>query len=488
MYNVFNKHKEYYWLIKYVYIFIKEDKMDDKKIRVETDTMGEINVEGDKYWGAQTQRSYQNFNIGNNKMPEIVIESLAIVKRSAAIVNHKLNLIDEKKKNAIVEVADEIINKDLKDHFPLSVWQTGSGTQTNMNVNEVISNRAIEKLGGIIGSKNPIHPNDDVNKGQSSNDSFPSAMNISTALLTSSKLLPSIKKLIQVLEQKSEEFKDIIKIGRTHMQDATPLTLGQEFSGYLYLIKAAYNNIEKSLSNVYFLAQGGTAVGTGLNTTKEFAQKFAEEVASYTGLPFKSAENKFAAISSHDDLLEFSGSLNTLASSLNKIANDIRILSCGPRAGLSELIIPANEPGSSIMPGKTNPTQIEALTMVCCQVMGNHFAATLGGMNGQLELNAYKPLIIHNVIQSITLLYGAIDSFINHCLKDIKANEDRIESLMQQSLMLVTALNKHIGYDKAAKIAKHAYNNNTTLKQASLDLGLVSAEDFDAWVDPKKMV
>ena len=464
---------------------LKEDKLG---IRIETDTMGEIKVPNNKYWGAQTERSFQNFKIGNEQMPLALIKSLAIVKLCAAKANKKLSLIDAKKADIITEVAEEVISNKLDGNFPLVVWQTGSGTQSNMNMNEVISNRAIEKLGGEMGSKTPIHPNDDVNKGQSSNDSFPTAMNIATAVETNKNLLPSLDKLIATLKDKANEFKDVIKIGRTHLQDATPLTLGQEFSGYLAQVERAKSNINDALKYVYELAQGGTAVGTGINTTKEFAIAFADFVKDYTNLPFKSANNKFAAIASHDDLVNFSGSLNTLAVALNKIANDIRFLACGPRAGIFELNIPANEPGSSIMPGKVNPTQIEALTMVCFEVMGNHYATSLGGMNGQLELNAYKPLMIFNVLRSITLLTAAIDSFVDNCLKGITANELKIKEHLDNSLMLVTALNKRIGYDKAAKIAKHAFNNNTTLKKAALELGLVSAEEFDQIVNPKNMI
>ncbi|MGV3278089.1 class II fumarate hydratase [Rickettsiales bacterium LUAb2] len=461
---------------------------NNNSYRIETDTMGEIKVRNEKYWGAQTERSFTNFKIGTEKMPETLIESLAIVKMCAALANKDLKLIEADKADIIVEVAKEVIANKLEGNFPLAVWQTGSGTQTNMNMNEVISNRAIEKLGGVLGSKNPIHPNDDVNKGQSSNDSFPTAMNISIVLATTRLLFPALKRFKAELDKKVNQFKDIIKIGRTHMQDATPLTLGQEFSGYAAQIDNAINYITESLSHVYSLAQGGTAVGTGINTSKEFPSKFADEVAKYTKLPFITASNKFAALASHDDLVNFSGSLNTLAVALNKIANDIRLLSCGPRAGIFELIIPANEPGSSIMPGKTNPTQVEALTMVCCQVMGNHTAVTIGGMNGHLELNVYKPLIVHNILNSIRLLSDAMESFIDHCLINTVANESKIKELMEKSLMLVTALNKHIGYDKAAKIAKYAYEKEITLKEAATTLGFVDQEDFDKLVDPKTMI
>jgi fumarate hydratase class II len=458
------------------------------KIRIETDTMGEMEVPSEKYWGAQTQRSLKYFNIGDQKMPKVLIKSLAIVKLCAADVNNKLGLLDNTKTTEIKKVAQDIVDDKLSDNFPLSIWQTGSGTQTNMNVNEVISNKAIENLGGIVGSKKPIHPNDDVNMGQSSNDVFPTAMNIATVLATVEKLLPALDNIKKSLHNKEQEFKDIIKIGRTHMQDATPLTLGQEFSGYVAQVQRCEAMIKQSLEQIFFLAQGGTAVGTGINTHKEFATKFASAVADYTNLPFESAPNKFASLASHDDLVNFSGSLNALAVALNKIANDVRLMACGPRAGIGELSLPENEPGSSIMPGKVNPTQVEALTMVCCQVMGNNFAVSLGGMNGHLELNVYKPLIIHNILQSIDLLSDAMNSFVEHCLDGIVPNTARINDLMQNSLMLVTALNKHIGYDNAAKIAKHAHKNNLTLKQSALELKLVSAQDFDAWVQPKAMV
>jgi fumarate hydratase class II len=458
------------------------------KFRKETDTMGAIEVDASKYWGAQTQRSLKYFKIGSEKMPSLVVESLAIIKKCTAKVNKDLGLLEGKKADIIISVAQDIVDGKLRDQFPLSIWQTGSGTQTNMNMNEVISNRAIELMGGEMGSKNPIHPNDDVNKGQSSNDVFPTAMNIATALATKQKLLPSLAKLKKALDDKVKEFNDIIKIGRTHMQDATPLTLGQEFSGYSAQISRDISYIELALDSVYALAQGGTAVGTGINCHEKFPDKFAEEVSKHTNLPFRSAPNKFAALASHDDLVNFSGALNTLAVSLNKIANDIRLLSCGPRAGIFELIIPANEPGSSIMPGKTNPTQIEALTMVCCHVMGNHFAVTLGGMNGHLQLNVYKPMIIHNILNSVDLLADAMDSFVDHCLVDTVANKDNIQKLMSNSLMLVTALNKHIGYDNAAKLAKHAYAKNISLKEANKELGFVPEDKFDSLLDPKEMI
>lgn len=461
---------------------------NNKSYRIETDTMGEIKVESDKYWGAQTERSLNNFKISKDYLPNTLIKSLAIVKMCSAKANKKLKLIDEKKADIIIEVAQEIIEGKLDNHFPLIIWQTGSGTQSNMNINEVISNRAIEKLHGKLGGKEPIHPNDDVNKGQSSNDTFPSAMNIATILDTTTLLLPALEKLEKTLERKVNDFKEIIKIGRTHLQDATPLTLGQEFSGYLHQIIQSKENIKQAMINVFYLAQGATAVGTGINTSKDFTNTFIDYIKEYTGLPFLSAKNKFSAIATHDDLVNFSSALNTLAVSLTKIANDIRFLSCGPRAGIFELILPSNEPGSSIMPGKVNPTQIEALTMVCFQVMGNNYAVSLGGMSGQLELNAYKPLIIFNILKSISLLSNSINSFVDNCLSDLAANTLKIKENLENSLMLVTALNKHIGYDKAAKIAKYAFNSNTSLKKASLKLGLVSEEDFDRIVDPKTMV
>ena len=458
------------------------------KFRKESDTMGEIEVEESKYWGAQTQRSLKYFKIGTQKMPESVIKALAIIKKCSAIVNKNLKLLDATKADAIINVATEIINGKYADQFPLSIWQTGSGTQTNMNINEVISNVAIEKLGGVVGSKNPIHPNDDVNKGQSSNDVFPTAMNIATILATHQQLLPSLIKLQKCLQTKSQEFKDIIKIGRTHMQDATPLTLGQEFSGYEAQISRDITYVKDALQSIYNLAQGGTAVGTGINCHKDFPVLFASEVSKHTNMPFVSSPNKFASLASHDDLIHFSGVLNTIAVSLNKIANDIRLLSCGPRAGIFELIIPANEPGSSIMPGKTNPTQIEATTMVCCQVMGNHLAISLGGMNGHLELNVYKPLIIHNILDSITLLSDAMNSLVDNCLIDTIANKDNINKLMSNSLMLVTALNKHIGYDNSAKLAKYAYSKNISLKEANAELKLIDENKFDDLLNPKDMV
>lgn len=460
-----------------------------KATRIERDTFGDIEVPSDKYWGAQTQRSLQNFKIGGTeeKMPKPLIRALAILKKACAIVNTKYGL-DPKLSEAICKAADEVIEGKLYDHFPLVVWQTGSGTQSNMNMNEVLSNRAIEILGGQIGSKTPIHPNDHVNKSQSSNDVFPTAMHIAAAIETNTRLLPALDSLATVLERKSKEWSDIIKIGRTHLQDATPLTLGQEFSAYAVQIRYGIERIQDSLKKVYYLAQGGTAVGTGLNTYEGFAESVANEIAKLTSLPFVTAENKFEALAAHDALVELHGSLNTVAVSLMKIANDIRLLGSGPRCGLGELILPENEPGSSIMPGKVNPTQCEAMTMVCAQVMGNHVAVSVGGSNGHFELNVFKPVIIRNVLQSIRLLADASNSFNKNCVEGIQPNRERINKIMNESLMLVTALNPHIGYDKAAETAKKAHKEGLTLKESAMQLGYVSMEDFDKIVRPEKMI
>jgi len=458
------------------------------KTRSESDSFGPIDVSADKYWGAQTQRSLQNFKIGGQTMPAPLIHALGILKLAAATVNMRLKLLDEKTGKAIVQAAQEVADGKLDSHFPLVVWQTGSGTQTNMNANEVISNRAIEILGGEVGSKKPVHPNDHVNMGQSSNDSFPTAMHISAACEIVHHLIPALKHLHQALEKKQKEFKDIVKIGRTHLQDATPLTLGQEFSGYVAQIANGIRRVEATLPDLYQLAQGGTAVGTGLNAKKGFAEAFAAEVAKITKLPFVTAPNKFEALATHDALVFASGALNTLAVSLMKIANDIRLLGSGPRCGFGELSLPENEPGSSIMPGKVNPTQSEALTMVAAQVMGNHVAVTIGGSNGHFELNVFKPVIIHNVLQSIRLLADACVSFTDNCVVGIEPNRERITKLMQESLMLVTALNPHIGYDNAAKIAKKAHKEGTSLKAAGIALGLLTSEQFDAWVKPEEMI
>jgi fumarate hydratase class II len=458
------------------------------KTRSETDSFGPIDVEADKYWGAQTQRSLQNFKIGGETMPKPLIRAFGILKYAAAIVNMRLGVLDNSIGLGITKAAQEVIDGKLYDHFPLVVWQTGSGTQTNMNVNEVISNRAIELAGGEMGSKKPVHPNDHVNMGQSSNDSFPTAMHIAAASELMHHLIPALKHLHKALSKKQEEFKDIIKIGRTHLQDATPLTLGQEFSGYATQIAQAIKRVEAILPDLYQLAQGGTAVGTGLNAKKGFAESFAAEVASITKLSFVTAPNKFEALATHDSLVNASGVLNTLAVSLMKIANDIRLLGSGPRCGFGELSLPENEPGSSIMPGKVNPTQSEAMTMVAAQVMGNHVAVTISGSNGHFELNVFKPVIIYNVLQSIQLLADACVSFTDNCVVGIIANKERITKLMNESLMLVTSLNPHIGYDNAAKIAKKAHKEGTSLKESGIALGLLTSEQFDEWVKPETMI
>lgn len=456
--------------------------------RKESDSIGEIEVNEEVYWGAQTQRSLNNFKITDQRMPSEVIKALAILKRCAAVVNSNIGELDPKIADEIVTAADRVINGEFGDNFPLVVWQTGSGTQTNMNMNEVLASIANEKLTGKKGGKLPVHPNDHVNMGQSSNDSFPTAMHIATVIITYQKLIPALKKLYKSLAVKSKEWHRIVKIGRTHLQDATPVTLGQEFSGYATQAEFSLERIEQSLTKVHYLAQGGTAVGTGINCHEGFAKKFAEEVAKYTSYKFKTAPNKFEALACNDALVEFSGSLNTLAVSMMKIANDIRLLGSGPRSGLGELNLPANEPGSSIMPGKVNPTQCEAMTMVAAQVMGNHVAVTIGGSNGHLELNVFKPLIIQNVLHSINLLADAIVSLVDHCIDGMEPNLERIRTLVDQSLMLVTALNPHIGYDKAAAIAKKAYKEGLSLKAAALELKLISEQDFDKFVIPEHMV
>ena len=457
-------------------------------IRIETDSFGPIEVNNEFYWGAQTQRSMLNFKIGTEKMPFPLIKALAIQKRSSALANQKLGILDPRIAQEIIQAADEIIAGKYTDNFPLSVWQTGSGTQTNMNVNEVISNIACEKMGGQKGTKIPVHPNDHVNMGQSSNDSFPTAMHISTICESHDKLLPALENLHEALNEKSTLWMDIIKIGRTHLQDATPITLGQEFSGYTYQIKYGIERVKNSLNHLYLLAQGGTAVGTGINTKKDFGRIFAEEVAKFTGFPFKTSPNKFEALASNDALVEFSGALNVLATSLMKIANDIRLLGSGPRCGIGELILPENEPGSSIMPGKVNPTQCEALAMVCTRVIGNHVTITIAGSNGHFELNVFKPVIIDAVLQSIRLITDSCNSFVDHCIKDMKPNLERIEKIKNESLMLVTALNPHIGYDKAAQIAKKAHKEGKTLKETALELGILSAEEFERIVRPENMI
>ena len=458
------------------------------KFRKEFDSLGKINVRTDKYWGASTQRSIKFFNIGNIFIKSSIIKSIAIIKKSAAIVHYKNKQIDKKICNAIVKASDEVIKGKLKEHFPLKVWQTGSGTQTNMNVNEVISNRAIEILGGKKGTKKPVHPNDHVNKSQSTNDVFPTAMHISIVSETSQKLLPSLKILEKELKKKVIKFKNIIKIGRTHLQDATPLSLGQEFSGYHTQLKKSIERIELSLKEIYYLAQGGTAVGTGINSKKNFDKKIVNEIKKITKFPFKSANNKFAELAAHDSIVNFSGTLNTIAVSLMKISNDIRFLGSGPRAGYGELILPENEPGSSIMPGKVNPTQCEAVTMVCVKVIGNHTGITLAGSHGHFELNVFKPLIAHNILQSIEILADSTKNFALYCVKGIKANNKKINEHLDNSLMLVTALVPKVGYDNAAKIAKTALKNNTTLKHEALKSGLIGEKEYNKIVDPKKMI
>lgn len=457
-------------------------------MRDETDSFGSIQVESNKYWGAQTERSRHNFRIGVERMPLAFVHALGLQKKAAALVNMELGDLDPTLGKAIVEAADEVERGLLDEHFPLSVWQTGSGTHTNMNANEVIANRAIEILGGKIGSKNPVHPNDHVNRGQSSNDTIPTVMHMSVVLNLHKHLFPVLERFYDALKQKENAFKDIIKIGRTHLQDATPLTLGQEFSGYAAQIKMCIERLKNTLPHLYQLAQGGTAVGTGINAHPKFAELFAEKISELTGLPFVSAPNKFAALASEDTMVEVSGALNGLAVSLMKIANDIRLLASGPRCGLGELILPENEPGSSIMPGKVNPTQCESLTMIAAQVMGSHVTVSISGSNGQLELNVFKPVMIYNVLQSIRLFSDGMKSFNEKCLKGIVANELRIEESLEDSLMLVTALSPHIGYDKASEIAKKAYAENKTLKEAALALGYLTEKEFSEWVRPEKMV
>ncbi len=456
--------------------------------RLEKDSFGTIEVATDRLWGAQTQRSLAHFAISSERMPIELIGALALIKASCAKVNQELGLLPTTKAQAIITAADEVSSGQHADQFPLSVWQTGSGTQTNMNVNEVLANRASELLGGERGSKRLVHPNDEVNLGQSSNDIFPTAMHVAAGIGIVNTVLPAILQLTAALDAKAAEFADIIKIGRTHLQDATPLSLGQEFSGYVAQLKHAEAVIGASLMSLYPLAVGGTAVGTGLNTHPEFGTRVAAELAARTGLPFTSAANKFAALAANDGLVAAHGALKTLAVALMKIANDIRWLASGPRSGLGELSIPENEPGSSIMPGKVNPTQCEALTMLCCQVMGNDVAISIGGAAGNFELNVFKPLIAHNFLQSLRLLADGMQSFERHCVQGISANRERISDLMARSLMLVTALVPHIGYDKAAEIAKHASHQNTSLKEAALALDYVTAEDYERWVVPASMI
>ncbi len=458
------------------------------KTRKEYDSIGSIDVPVDKYWGASTQRSKRYFDIGEFKVKPILIKSIAIIKKSAAIVHKQDKQIESNIAKAIIKASENVINGKLNDHFPLKVWQTGSGTQTNMNVNEVIANKAIEILKGKLGSKKPVHPNDHVNKSQSTNDVFPSAMHIAIALETRDNLLPSLNLLNNELKKKVSKFKNIIKVGRTHLQDATPLTLGQEFSGYQSQLEDTINRIKNALKEINFLAQGGTAVGTGINTKKNFDKKICKEISKITKIKFKPAKNKFAALAAHDAIVNFSGTLNTAAVCLMKIANDIRYLGSGPRAGYGELILPANEPGSSIMPGKINPTQSEAVTMVCVKVIGNHSGITIAGSQGQFELNVFKPLIAHNILQSIDLLADSSKNFAKFCVKGIKADTTKIKNDLDNSLMMVTALAPKIGYDNAAKIAKNALKNGTTLKQETIKSGLIKEKDYLKIVNPKKMV
>jgi len=455
--------------------------------RTESDSMGPIEVESHRYWGAQTQRSLHHFSVADDKMPGAVIRSMAVLKKAAALVNRDLAKLPDEYAQLIVQAADEIIAGDLDDHFPLYVWQTGSGTQTNMNVNEVISNRAIELAGGERGSKDPIHPNDHVNMSQSSNDTFPTAMNIAAVEEVLHRLLPSVRRLRDALDAKAKAFADIVKIGRTHLQDAVPLTLGQEFSGYVAQLDADITRIESAVAGLYELAIGGTAVGTGINTHPEFADRAGAEIAELTGLPFRSAANKFAALAAHDDLVFASGAVRTLAVSLMKIANDVRWLGSGPRAGIGELILPANEPGSSIMPGKVNPTQSEAMTMVCVQVLGNDSATAMAGSMGNFELNVFKPVMIFNFLHSVDLLTDVCDNFREFCVEGLEPNLEQIAEYVADSLMLVTALNPVIGYDKAAEIAKKAHKDKTRLREAALSLGYLTAEEFDAALRPEDM-
>ena len=458
------------------------------KFRKEKDSMGEIEVPEDKYFGAQTQRSLNNFKIGGEKFQRDFIRAYGIVKKAAASVNNSKGLLDSKLADAIKKASQEVIEGKLDEHFPLVVWQTGSGTQSNMNFNEVIANRSIELLGGELGSKEPVHPNDHVNMGQSTNDTFPTAINIAAVEAVSNKLMPELKELCNSLQKKSDEFDKIIKLGRTHLQDATPLSLGQEFSGYSSALSHGIKRVEKGLESCYELAMGGTAVGTGINSFDGFGQLVANEISKLTNLPFITAENKFEALGGQDCIVELSGSLKTVAVSLFKIANDIRWLSSGPRSGIGEILIPENEPGSSIMPGKVNPTQCEAMTMVCTQVMGNDNTISIAGASGNFELNVFRPVIAYNIIQSITLLTDACNSFRLNCVNGIEANKERIHSNLYNSLMLVTALNSHIGYDKAAEVAKKAYKEKISLREAIVDLGYLSGEDFDQLVQPEKMI
>jgi fumarate hydratase class II len=464
----------------------QESPAQVSKTRIETDSMGQIEVPADRYWGAQTERSLHHFNIGNDVMPREMIRALGILKKACALVNYDLGKLPQDKLKFIVQACDEVIEGKLDDHFPLRIWQTGSGTQTNMNANEVISNRAIELAGGVMGSKTPIHPNDDVNMSQSSNDTFPTAMHIAAAEQMN-KLIPRVQEVREAIIAKAEEFKDVVKIGRTHLQDATPLTVGQEMSGWASLLERDIDRMKATLPGLYDLAIGGTAVGTGLNAHPEFAERAAKKIAEVTGQQFKSHPNKFAALSAHDEIVFCSGGLKTLAASLMKIANDVRWLASGPRCGLGELVIPENEPGSSIMPGKVNPTQSEAMTMVAVQVMGNDAAIGFADSQGNFELNVFKPVIIHNLLHSIRLIHDACHGFVEYCIAGMTINREKIDEHLRDSLMLVTALNEHIGYDNAAKIAKNAHKKGISLRESAIQLGLLSGEQFDEWVKPEEM-
>jgi fumarate hydratase class II len=463
-----------------------ENLKQASQLRVETDSMGEIEVPADRYWGAQTERSLLHFAIGDDVMPREMIRALGILKKACALVNNELGKLSSDKLGFVVQACDEVIEGKLDEHFPLRVWQTGSGTQTNMNANEVISNRAIEIAGGVMGSKKPIHPNDDVNMSQSSNDTFPTAMHIAAAEQMN-RLVPRVREVESAINSKAEEFKDVVKIGRTHLQDATPLTVGQEMSGWASLLDRDIERMNQTLPGLYDLAIGGTAVGTGLNAHPEFGERAAKKIAELTGLPFKSHPNKFAALSAHDEIVFASGALKTLAASLMKIANDIRWLASGPRCGLGELVIPENEPGSSIMPGKVNPTQSEAMTMVAVQVMGNDAAIGFAGSQGNFELNVFKPVMIHNLLHSIRLIHDACHGFVDYCIAGMTINREQIDEHLRDSLMLVTALNPHIGYDNAAKIAKHAHKKGISLRESAIELGLLTGEKFDELVKPEEM-
>jgi fumarate hydratase class II len=462
------------------------EKATNQTTRVETDSMGEIAVAAGRYWGAQTERSLLHFNIGDDVMPRAMIRALGLLKKAAALVNQDLGKLPPEKAKLIVQACDEVIEGKLDEHFPLRVWQTGSGTQTNMNANEVISNRAIEIAGGVMGSKKPVHPNDDVNMSQSSNDTFPTAMHIAAAEQMN-KLIPRIREVESAIDAKAKEFSDVVKIGRTHLQDATPLTVGQEMSGWASLLDRDIDRLNTTLPGLYDLAIGGTAVGTGLNAPPEFGERAAKKIAELTGLPFKSHPNKFAALSAHDEIVFCSGGLKTLAASLMKIANDIRWLASGPRCGLGELTIPENEPGSSIMPGKVNPTQSEAMTMIAVQVIGNDAAIGFAGSQGNFELNVFKPVMIHNLLHSIRLLHDGSHGFVEYCIAGLTINRDQIEEHLRDSLMLVTALNPHIGYDNSAKIAKHAHKKGISLRESAIELGLLTGEKFDELVKPEEM-